>query len=153
MSSNEPDNYELCENLLLPKDYIRYRFTGVAAMDYSDGAGTLLMDVKNKKWSRTLVNKLGIEKDILPPLVNSTDQGGKISEDVSQITGLDPGIPVIAGGADNACGAIGSGIIELGRAMVSIGSSGVVLAPSEQYQINTGGKLHLFNHAVSKKYY
>jgi len=153
LKENEQNNYEKLKHLLLPKDYIRYRLTGVAAMDYSDGAGTLLMDVKNKKWSRILLNKLDIDKDILPPLVSSTDQVGKVSKEVSQITGLDPGIPVIAGGADNACGAIGSGIIEPERAMVSIGSSGVVLAPSEKYQINSGGKLHLFNHADSKKYY
>jgi xylulokinase len=122
-------------------------------MDVSDGAGTLMQDVETKQWSQGLLEKLDIDSDILPPLVNSIDIIGKITETVAKKTGLKPGTPVVAGGADNACGAVGSGIVKEGRVMVSIGSSGVVLAQTNTPTPDEQGRIHLFNHAKPDSWY
>ncbi len=92
-------------------------------------------------------------KKILPLLVESTAVAGKITKKASKLTGIAEGTPVVAGGADNACGAAGSGMVEEGQVMVSIGSSGVILAPADKYQAVPEGKLHMFNHSAKGKYY
>ncbi|MFW6301255.1 MAG: xylulokinase [Bacillota bacterium] len=153
LKNNEPENYDKVESLLLPKDYIRYRLTGKKAMDLSDAAGTLMLNVKKGEWHVELLEKLGINPDILPPLLNSTEVAGEINSQSAELTGIPEGTTVVAGGADNACGAAGSGMVEEGQVMVSIGSSGVILAPADKYQAVSGGKLHLFNHSAAGKYY
>ena len=153
LKNNEPENYGKVESLLLPKDYIRFRLTGKKAMDLSDAAGTLMLDVKNKCWHKGLLEKLGIDEKLLPPLVESTAVAGEITKKASKLTGMAEGTPVVAGGADNACGAAGSGMVEEGQVMVSIGSSGVILAPADKYQAVPEGKLHMFNHSAKGKYY
>ena len=153
LRNNEPENYAKCHTLLLPKDYIRWRLTGQKNMDYSDAAGTLMLDVAGKQWNSELLSALQIDKSILPPLCESVDIVGKVTKGAAELTGLKEGTPVVAGGADNACGAVGSGMIKEGRVMVSVGSSGVVLAPAQNYQAEPEGKLHLFNHAAPDSYY
>jgi xylulokinase len=140
LRENEPENYKKVKYILLPKDYIRYRLTAELFTEVSDAAGTLLFDVIKKRWSTGLLEKLEINQDLLPPVLNSFDLAGRITKPIAEKTGLKFGTPVVAGGADNACGAVGSGIIQEGRVMVSIGSSGVVLA-------------HLFNHACPDSWY
>ena len=153
LKNNEPDNYKKVKSLLLPKDYIRYRLTGEKAMDLSDAAGTLLFDVENRDWNDGLLELLEIDRSMLPPPVESTAVAGNITEKAAEITGLPAGLPVVTGGADNACGAAGSGMVRQGQLMVSIGSSGVVLAPAEDYKADPEGKVHLFNHSSPGKYY
>lgn len=153
LRNNEPNNYEKIRTLLLPKDYIRFRLTGEKNMDYSDAAGTLLLNVKDKCWNTEIVKKLDIDYDILPPLLDSIEVAGSLTKEVEKLTGIKAGTKVVAGGADNACGAVGSGLISEGRVMVSIGSSGVVLAPSAHYNADPKGRLHLFNHAVPDSFY
>lgn len=153
LKNNEPANYNKVFSLLLPKDYIRFRLTGEKAMDYSDAAGTLLLDVKKKRWHPEILEKLEIDQDILPSLLESVDVAGYLTEEIERETGIPAGTSVIAGGADNACGAVGSGMISEGQVMVSIGSSGVVLAPALTYQADPAGRLHLFNHAVPDSFY
>ncbi|MEA1964080.1 MAG: FGGY-family carbohydrate kinase [Candidatus Aerophobetes bacterium] len=121
--------------------------------EVSDAAGTLLLDVKKKKWSRGLLKKLAIDPDILPPILTSIEIAGKIKKRVAEDTNLKAGIPVVAGGADNACGAVGSGIIKEGRVMVSIGSSGVVLVQTNSPLADKKGRIHLFNHARPDSWY
>ncbi|AZR72184.1 xylulokinase [Anoxybacter fermentans] len=153
LRKNEPENYEKIKYVLLPKDYIRYKLTGEVFTENSDAAGTLLFDVIEKKWSSSLLTQLGIDGDILPPVLNSVDIAGRITESVAKETNLKIGTPVIAGGADNACGAVGSGIIKEGRVMVSIGSSGVVLAQANTPVADRKGRIHLFNHALTDSWY
>lgn len=153
LKDNEPANFQKVKLVLLPKDYIRYQLTGEIHTEVSDGAGTLLMDVKEKDWSDLLLKRLGLSREILPPVVDSITVTGKVSINAAQETGLMAGIPVVAGGADNACGAIGSGIIKDGRVMASIGTSGVVVAQTAEPLADSGGKLHLFNHAVPDNWY
>ncbi|MEA3453899.1 MAG: xylulokinase [Candidatus Caldatribacteriota bacterium] len=153
LKENEADNYKRVKHILLPKDYIRYRLTGELFTEVSDAAGTLLFDVIKKRWSAGLLKKLEINRDFLPPVLNSFDLAGKITKSIADKTGLKSGTPVIAGGADNACGAVGSGITEEGKVMVSIGSSGVVLAQTNNPQADQEGRIHLFNHACPDSWY
>jgi len=153
LKEKEPENYQKVKYILLPKDYIRYRLTNELFTEVSDAAGTLLFDVIKKRWSASLLEKLEINQNLLPPVLNSFDLAGKITKNIADQTGLTPGTPVVAGGADNACGAVGSGITEEGRVMVSIGSSGVVLAQTNNPQADQEGRIHLFNHACPNSWY
>lgn len=153
LKQNEPKNYKKVNYVLMPKDYIRYKLTGNINTEVSDAAGTLLFDVKKKEWSKELAKLLDIETNILPPVIKSVEIAGKINKSTSQISKLKEGIPVVAGGADNACGAVGSGIIKEGRVMVSIGSSGVVLAQTNNPTADSKGRIHLFNHAKPNSWY
>ena len=153
LKENEPENYQKVKHILLPKDYIRYRLTGELFTEVSDAAGTLLFEVIKKRWSTNLLKKLEINPDLLPPVLNSFDIAGRITKPIAEKTGLKFKTPVVAGGADNACGAVGSGIIQEGRVMVSIGSSGVVLAQTDNPQPDQEGRIHLFNHACPDSWY
>ncbi len=153
LKENEPENFSKVKLVLLPKDYIRYKLTGEIHMDVSDGAGTLMMDVKEKDWSDELLGKMGLSREILPPLVESVAVTGKITAEIANQTGLETGTLVVAGGADNSCGAVGSGIIKEGRVMVSIGTSGVVVAFADKPAADNQGRMHLFNHSKPDSWY
>ncbi|MFW5995837.1 MAG: xylulokinase [Halanaerobiaceae bacterium] len=153
LRENEPENFERVDKVLLPKDYIRFRLTGELNTEVSDGAGTLLMDVEEKDWSDDILSRLDIERDMLPPVLGSISVAGRITGEAAAATGLKAGTPVVAGGADNACGAVGSGIVHEGRVMVSIGSSGVVLAQSDSPVADNQGRIHLFNHSRPDSWY
>ncbi len=150
---NEPSVYKRIHTILLPKDYVRFRLTGKVCMEVSDAAGTLMFDVAAKKWSESLLEQLGISAELLPPVFNSIDSGGEVTEEAAAETGLAPGTPVICGGADNACAAVGNGIIEPGLVAVSIGTSGTVIAPVKKVKLDEKGRIHFFNHAVPDMYY
>ncbi|ACL70698.1 xylulokinase [Halothermothrix orenii] len=153
LRDNEPENFEEVKLVLLPKDYIRYKLTGEINTEVSDAAGTLLLDVVEKDWSKEILDRLNLDREMLPPVLDSTEIAGKVLPGVAVETGLKPGTPVVAGGADNACGAVGSGIVSEGRVMVSVGSSGVVLAQANNPRADKQGRIHLFNHAAPDKWY
>ena len=153
VKENEPDIFERAAVFVLPKDYLRYRLTGEIHSDYSDAAGTLLLEVAEKKWSAEICEAVGIDLGICPPLVASHAFVGTITDEVAAATGLDPGTRVFAGGADNACGAIGAGILEDGKTLCSIGTSGVVLSYEDSKDRDFGGKVHYFNHGQENAYY
>ncbi len=153
---NEPEIFARARLLLLPKDYIRYRLTGVAAMEISDAAGTCLLDVKHGVWSRELLAALDFDPALLPPVIPADGVAGTITPEVAALTGLQAGTPVAGGGADNACGAVGNGVVRSGLALVSIGTSGVVLAHTDSPQVDTSNpvpRVHTFNHAVPGAWY
>jgi len=153
---NEPEIFARAKTLLLPKDYIRYLLTGEIAMEISDAAGTCLLDVKQGKWSQQVVEALGLDPTLLPPIVAADAISGRITAEVAALTGLQSGTPVAGGGADNACGAVGNGIVEPGLALVSVGTSGIVLAYADSPQVDTSGpipRVHTFNHAVPNAWY
>ncbi|MDP9379562.1 MAG: xylulokinase [Chloroflexota bacterium] len=145
---NEPDNFERAVLLLLPKDYVRFRLTGDVAMEISDAAGTLLFDVRSGRWSEELMGLLGLPTSLLPEVRGSAKVCGHITAEVASLTGLAEGTPVVGGGADNACGAVGTGVVRGGLVAVSIGTSGTVLAHSDAPKIDPLGRVHTFNHAV-----
>lgn len=153
VKENEPQIFDQVKTFLLPKDYLRYRLTGQIHMDFSDAAGTLLLDVGRKEWSTTICTLLNIDQSICPPLVDSHEEVGTVSLEIAQSTGLSPETRVFAGGADNACGAIGAGILEDGKTLCSIGTSGVVLSYESAPDKDFKGKVHYFNHGVSNAFY
>lgn len=153
VKENEPELFAQAAVFVLPKDYVRYRLTGDIAMDYSDAAGTLLLNVSEKKWSAEILAAFGLDASICPRLVESFDCVGTLLPEVTAEAGLTSVTKVFAGGADNACGAIGSGILEPGATMCSIGTSGVVLSYEGDRNADFGGKVHFFNHGQQDAYY
>ncbi|MFK4998105.1 xylulokinase [Bacillus sp. N9] len=153
VKEHEPELFEKATIFLLPKDYLRYRLTGLLHSEYSDAAGTLLLDVAGKKWSTEMCELLDINIELCPPLVASHEQTGTITNEVAERTGLTEAVKVFAGGADNACGAIGSGILSEGNTMCSIGTSGVVLSYEARGDQNFAGKVHYFNHGEADGFY
>ena len=149
----ELETFEKISTFLLPKDYLRYRMTGHIGMDYSDAAGTLLLDINTNEWSKEICDRLGINSNICPPLVESSNYVGDITKEFAEKTGLSESVKVFAGGADNACGAIGAGILSEGKTLCSIGTSGVVLSYEESNTKDFGGKVHYFNHGKENAYY
>lgn len=153
LRKNKPDIYRNVRKILLPKDYIRFCLTGEFATDVSDASGTSLFDVRNRKWSEEILEKLEIPLDFLPKAYEGTEITGYIKKDVSKITGLDENTPVVAGGGDQASGGVGNGIVEEGLVSVTIGTSGVVFAHSEKVIVDPKGRLHTFCHAVPGKWH
>lgn len=153
VKEHEPNIFNKARMFLLPKDYLRYRLTGHLHMDYSDAAGTLLLDLGRREWSKTICALTGLNPRLCPPLVESHEEVGTITKEVAQVTGLSATTRVFAGGADNACGAIGSGILEDGKTLCSIGTSGVILSYEATSNKNFGGKVHYFNHGASDAFY
>ncbi|SFJ88842.1 xylulokinase [Thermoflavimicrobium dichotomicum] len=152
VKNHEPHIWEQATSFLLPKDYVRFRLTGQLAMDLSDAAGTLLLDLEKREWSPEICSALDIPLSLCPRLVTSQTHAGNLREDIAQQMGLTSATRVFAGGADNACGAVGAGILSHGRTMCSIGTSGVILSYLTQLP-DVKGKLHLMNHAQEGSYY
>lgn len=153
VKKHESDVYAQAAKFVLPKDYVRYRLTGELHMEYSDAAGTLLLDVPNKKWSRELCALMDISFGMCPPLVASHEQVGTLKDYYVEQTGLTAATRMFAGGADNACGAIGAGILEDGKTLCSTGTSGVVLSYEANDNMDLGGEVHYFNHGAPDVFY
>jgi xylulokinase len=153
VKDNEPQIFERSNLFMLPKDYLRYRITGAIHMEYSDAAGTLMLDVAKRQWSQEVLEAFGLVPEFCPPLVESHDFVGTVIPEFAEITGLSKATKVFAGGADNACGAIGSGILTEGKTLCSIGTSGVVLSYEERNDLDFEGKVHYFNHGEENTYY
>ncbi|MDO9464261.1 MAG: xylulokinase [bacterium] len=150
---NELHIYEKTKKILLPKDYIRFRLTGEFASDVSDASGTLLFDVKNRKWSDEVLEKLNIDRNLLPEVYESTEITGTLTKDASELIGLSTETVVIAGAGDQAAGAVGNGIVEPGIISSTIGTSGVVFAYTDQVKTDPSGRVHTFCHAVPGKWH
>ena len=153
VEKNEPDIFNKIAKVLLPKDYIRYKLTGEFCSDVSDASGTSLLNVGERKWSDEILEALGWNKDWLPKVTESTEMSANISAVGAEATGLPVGTPVAAGGGDCAAQAVGSSIVQEGRVSVTLGTSGVVFAQSDQYRVEPEGKLHAFCHAVPGKWH
>lgn len=153
VKEHEPELFSKVKTFVLPKDYLRYKLTGKLQMEYSDAAGTLLLDVSKKEWSTEICELLDIDTSLCPPLVHSYQEVGKITSEFAESTGLANSTRVFAGGADNACGAIGSGILEDGKTLCSIGTSGVVLSYEASPDKDFQGKVHYFNHGAPDAFY
>ncbi len=153
MRNNKPQLYKKITKVLLPKDYIRFLLTGKFATDVSDASGTSLFDVRERRWSDEILKKLKLSKELLPESFESTEITGYVTKDASKATGLKEGTPVVAGAGDQAAGGVGNGIVEEGFVSVSLGTSGVVFAHSEELFVDPKGRLHTFCHAVPGKWH
>ena len=148
LRNNEKKNFDKVRKVLLPKDYIRYRLTGEYASEVSDASGTLLLDVSKRAWSKTLMGKLDLDMDILPPVFESTVVSGKVSALAAKAMGIPVGTPVAGGGGDQAMGAVGNGIVKKGVVSAMMGTSGVVFAYTDKMETEPQGRVHTFCHAV-----
>lgn len=153
LRNNEKKNFDRTRQVLLPKDYVRYRLTGEFATEVSDASGTLLLDVVNRRWSAALLQKLDLDPNLFPNVCESEDVTGVLSDLAAKETGLRPGTPVVGGGGDQAAGAIGNGIVGRGVVSATMGTSGVVFAHSDEVQVDPAGRLHTFCHAVRGKWH
>ncbi len=149
----EPHNYGRVAWLLLPKDYVRLQLTGEYATDASDASGTLLLDVRRRAWSAEILETLEIDPEWLPQVCEGPEQTGGLRPEVAQEIGLPTGLPVAAGGGDNAAAAVGTGIIHEGMLSASVGTSGVLFGHTEEFAPDPSGRLHAFCHAVPGKYH
>ena len=147
MKENEPQNFMRISKIMLPKDYINYKLTGVHCSDYSDASGMLLLDVKNKCWSNEMLKICGITKNQMPTLFESYDIVGTISPDVALQLGLNPNTKVVAGAGDNAAAAIGTKTVSDGMCNISLGTSGTVFISSDDFSVDDNNALHSFCHA------
>ena len=145
---NQPAKYEKCRHILLPKDYIRYRLTGEYASEVSDASGTLLLDVKARRWHEILISRIGIDRSLLPRLTESQEVSGRVTVAVARATGLPVGIPVVGGAGDQAAGAVGAGVVQSGLLSSAIGTSGVIFAASAMPQTDPLGRVHTMCHAI-----
>jgi xylulokinase len=151
LRQEEPEHYARIANVLLPKDYVRLRLTGQLATDASDAAGTLFLDLRERAWSRKILDALEVPIEWLPAVYESPEPTGIVSAEVTSALGLRPGIPVAAGGGDNAAAAIGSAVVRDGVVSSSIGTSGVLFAHTETASPDPSGRIHAFCHAVPGK--
>ncbi|MDR2946590.1 MAG: xylulokinase [Candidatus Adiutrix sp.] len=148
LRNNEKRNFDRVRQVLLPKDYIRYRLTGVYATEVSDASGTLLLDVARRAWSKKLLTRLDLDPAILPPVFESQEVTGTVTAAAAKALGLREGVPVAGGGGDQAMGAVGNGIVKKGVASAMMGTSGVIFAYTDAMQTEPRGRVHTFCHAV-----
>lgn len=150
---HEPRIWDRTVKVLLPKDYVRLRLTGEYASEVSDASGTLLLDVKRRRWCRPLMSRLGLDADLMPACYESPEVTGVLSAEGAKLLGLPKGIPVVGGGGDNAAGAVGNGIVRRGVVSASIGTSGVVFAHADDPETDPEGRVHTFCTTVPGKWH
>jgi xylulokinase len=153
VKNNEPEIYGRIAQILLPKDYVRFKLTGDYAMDKAGGAGTQLFDVRQRDWSAELLAALEIDQAWLPSTFEGTAVTGILSTAAAAATGLPAGLPVMGGGGDQAANAVGTGAVVDGSVALSLGTSGVVFASSDVPIVEENGRLHAFCHAVPGKWH
>lgn len=150
---NEPEIWARVKTVFLPKDYVRFRLTGDKASDVSDASGTLVFDVQKRVWSKEMLNAFELNRNLFPPVYESAEITGMVSENGAVSTGLIAGTPVAAGASDNAAGAIGMGIVGAGMASATIGTSGVVFVVTEKPTLDPQGRIHTFCHAIPNRWH
>ncbi len=153
LRDEEPQNYSRVARVLLPKDYVRLRLTGEYATDASDAAGTLLLGMRERNWSGEILDALEIPREWMPEVYEGPENTGELSRSRAEDLGLPPGIPVAAGGGDNAAAAVGVGVVAGGLLSSSVGTSGVLFAATDSFAPDPSGRIHAFCHAVPKGYH
>ena len=146
--NHQPEIYAKCRHILLPKDYVRYMLTGDYATEVSDASGMQLLDVPNRCWSAEVLEKLEIDPALLAKVYESCEVTGHVSAKAAALTGLTQDTLVVGGAGDNAAAAVGTGVVEDGKAFTTIGTSGVVFAHTSQLSIDPLGRVHTFCCAV-----
>ncbi|MDD6194224.1 MAG: xylulokinase [Lachnospiraceae bacterium] len=147
MREEEPENFARIHRIMLPKDYLAYRLSGSFVTDVSDASGMLLMDVKNRCWSKEMLSLCGIIEDQLPELHESYEVVGALLPKVAAELGLDHKVKVIAGAGDNAAAAVGTGTVGDGACNISLGTSGTLFISNHKFGVDPNNALHSFAHA------
>ena len=149
---HEPDVFARIHKVLLPKDYVRLRMTGEIASDMSDSAGTLWMDVAKRRWHAPLLAACGLSEDQMPKLYEGPEETGMLRQEAAEAWGMER-VPVVAGGGDNAAGAVGVGVVDEGDALLSLGTSGVIFVAGNKFRSNPGSAAHAFCHALPDRWH
>lgn len=147
VKENEEENFAAIDKIMLPKDYLVYRLTGVNSTDYSDASGMLLLDVKNRRWSKEMIEICGINKEALPKLYESFSSVGAIKKEIAEELGLGYDVIVCAGAGDNAAAAVGTGTVNDGDCNISLGTSGTIFISGDKFSVDKNNALHSFCHA------
>ncbi len=147
LKKHEPENFAQISKIMLPKDYINYKLTGVHSCDYSDASGMLLLDVKHKRWSKEMLNVCGVKEEQLPRLFESYECIGTIKPSMAYALGLSEDVKVCAGAGDNAAAAIGTGTVGNGACNISVGTSGTIFISQKDFSVDPFNALHSFAHA------
>ena len=145
VQENEPQNFAKIAKIMLPKDYLAYKLTGVHATDYSDASGMLLLDVKKKRWSKEMCAVCSVDEKWLPKLYESYERIGQVRVEYDL-----PNAIVTAGAGDNAAAAIGTGTVKNGECNISLGTSGTVFISQDGFSVDKNNALHSFAHANGK---
>jgi xylulokinase len=151
--AHEPELWSRVRSIMLPKDYVRFKLTEARATDVADASGTLLFDVVNRRWSAEMLQASDLRAEILPQIFESPEVSGRVSKDGSAASGVREGTPVVAGGGDQAAGAVGMGIVEPGNVSATIGTSGVVFAATSSPKVEPKGRIHTFCHAIPGRWH
>lgn len=147
MKKHEPDMFSKIRRIMLPKDYLIYMLSGEFCTDFSDASGTLLLDVKNRSWSKEMLELCNLNINQLPKLCESYEQVGALRKEVAEELDFKPTVKIIAGAGDNAAAAIGTGTIGEGRCNISLGTSGTIFISSTHFKVDSFNALHSFAHA------
>lgn len=151
--THEPHVWSRIRHVLLPKDYVRFRLSGVHAIDVADASGTLMLDVAQRQWSNEMLAASGVPLEWLPEVFESPAVCATLSAEAARLTGLVAGTPIVAGAGDQAAGAVGMGITRPGTVSVTIGTSGVVFAATERPALDRKGRIHTFCHAIPGRWH
>ena len=147
VKNKEPENFKKIVKIMLPKDYIAYKLTGVNCTDVSDASGMLLMDVKNRRWSKEMCEICGISEEMLPKLYESYECVGTVKPEIARELGIPETVKGAAGAGDNAAAAVGTGTVGDGMCNISLGTSGTIFISSEKFGVDKNNALHAFAHA------
>ncbi|MBO4478105.1 MAG: xylulokinase [Lachnospiraceae bacterium] len=147
VKNNEPENFAKIEKIMLPKDYIAYMLSGVHCTDVSDASGMLLFDVKNKCWSKEMLDICGIKESQMAKIFESYETVGTLKADVAAELGLSTSVKIVAGAGDNAAAAVGTGTVGDGNCNISLGTSGTIFISSKKFGVDENNALHAFAHA------
>ena len=147
MEKNEPEKFEQIEKIMLPKDYLVYRFTGAFSTDVSDASGMLLLDVKNRCWSEEMLKICHVRREQLPRIYESWQEAGVLKPEIAGELGFPFSVKVVAGAGDNAAAAVGTGTVGEGQCNISLGTSGTIFISSREFKVDENNALHSFGHA------
>ncbi|MDO4633583.1 MAG: xylulokinase [Eubacteriales bacterium] len=147
MKEEEPENFARIRKIMLPKDYIAFKLSGVHCTDYSDASGMLLLDVEHKCWSREMIEICGLTEDVMPKLFESYETVGTILPELADEFGFSKDVKIVAGAGDNAAAAVGTGTVGDGRCNISLGTSGTIFISSKSFGVDEHNALHSFDHA------
>ena len=147
IKNKEPENFAKIEKIMLPKDYLAYKLSGVHCTDVSDASGMLLFDVKNRCWSKEMMEICDVKESQLAKIYESYEVVGNLKADVAAELGLSTDVKIVAGAGDNAAAAVGTGTVGDGRCNISLGTSGTIFISSKSFGVDENNALHSFAHA------
>jgi len=153
VAEHEPEVFRHVARVLLPKDYLRLRLTGVHASEMSDASGTLWLDVARRAWSSEVIEASGLALSVLPELYEGTQVTGVLKPEWARRWGMPEGVVVAGGAGDQAAGAAAAGVVAPGQALLALGTSGVLFVASERFSPNPDEAVHAFCHCLPARWH